>query len=165
MARPVGLDEVLSILDRCALAYAVLDLDAGHRLVVVERGGHALGPFDAGGRPTLWLNPAAWRSAAAMADFVAAGNWNIGGERYWLAPEIRFTIRDRADYWGSYHLPAAMAPGSYRLAAAARSVRLDSEATLACFNPEGDVAVVGIKRLYRPLANPLRHLSAADQLH
>ncbi len=164
MARPVGLDEVLSILGHCALAHAVLDLDAGHRLVVVERGGHALGPFDADGRPTLWLNPAAWQSAAAMADFVAAGNWNIGGERYWLAPEIRFTIRDRADYWGSYHLPAAMAPGNYRLAAGDRSVRLMADATLTCFNPEGDVAVVGIERRYRPLANPLRHLSAADRL-
>jgi len=160
----VRLDHVRHVLDQCGLRHAQLALADGYRLVIVERGGHALGPFDADGRSVLWLNPAAWESAEAMTRFVAAGQWNIGGERFWLAPEIRFTIRDRADYWGSYALPPEMAPGSYRLQDAPASVTLAAEAALRYYNPPGDHVGVRIERRYRSLPNPLRHLGGFAEL-
>jgi hypothetical protein len=156
----INYDQALRLLDECSIPYAVLDVGDGHRLVVLERGGHALGPFDGEGRSALWLNPAVWESGAAMRRFVADGQWNIGGERLWVAPEIRFTVRDRADFWGSYRLPPDMDPGHYELDADAKAVRLCCESRLDLFNPQDGAAHIAIERSYRALANPLRHLAA-----
>jgi len=156
----ISIDQVLGALKAGGVAHGVLDLSDGYRLVIVGRGGHALGPFDATGQSVLWLNPAAWESEQAYARFVAEGQWNVGGERLWLAPEIRFTVRDRSDFWGTYVLPTEMDPGNYRLEATGQTASLTGEATLPRFNPiEGEVRL-HIKRTYRPAANPLRHLNA-----
>ncbi len=154
----INIDQVLRALNAGGVAYRVLDLSDGYRLVIVGRGGHALGPFDATGKSVLWLNPAAWESEQAYSRFVAEGQWNVGGERLWLAPEIRFTVRDRSDFWGTYVLPPDMDPGNYQPEATGQTVLLVGEATLPRFNPaEGDLRL-HIKRSYRPAPNPLRHL-------
>ena len=142
----------------------MLDLADGYRLVVVQHGGHALGPFDAGGRSVLWLNPVAWESERAYARFVEEGQWNVGGERLWLAPEIRFTVRDRADFWGTYVLPPAMDPGDYRLNQTGVAVSLSGEAALPRFNPTDGEIHLRVRRRYRPVTNPLRHLRAFAEL-
>ena len=133
--KDLSIDHVLHILEACSIPHALLDLAGEYRLVIVERGGHALGPFDSDGRGVLWLNPTAWEFAHSMSRFVADGQWNIGGERLWLAPEIRFTIRDRADIWGSYFLPSDMDPGRYQLEAAGNMASLNAEAALSYYNP------------------------------
>ena len=160
----INIDQVLRALRARGVAHGLLDLSDGYRLVIVGHGGHALGPFDAKGQSVLWLNPAAWESEQAYSRFVAEGQWNVGGERLWLAPEIRFTVRDRSDFWGTYLLPSDMDPGNYRLEAVGHTASLFGEAKLPRFNPaEGEVRLQ-IKRSYRPVANPLRHLKAFAEL-
>lgn len=160
----IHIDQVLRALTASSVPAGVLDLSDGYRLVVVGHGGHALGPFDAEGHSVLWLNPEAWGSEAAYASFVAEGQWNVGGERLWLAPEIRFTVQDRADFWGTYVLPPAMDPGGYRLTSASAAVTLAGEAVLRRFNPVEEELRVQIGRTYRPVANPLRFLKAFGEL-
>lgn len=160
----ITIDRVLRALKAAGVPCGVLDLSDGYRLVVVGRGGHALGPFDAAGRSVLWLNPAAWQSEEVYCRFIGEGQWNVGGERLWIAPEIRFTVRNRADFWGSYVLPPAMDPGSYRLDATGSTVVLSGEAALSRFNPVEDEVCLRIRRCYRPVANPLRHLRALADL-
>ena len=160
----INIDQVQRDLKAGGVAYGLLDLSDGYRLVVVGRGGHALGPFDAMGRSVLWLNPAAWESEQAYSRFVEDGQWNVGGERLWLAPEIRFTVRDRSDFWGTYVLPPGMDPGNYQLEVAGQTISLFSEAALSRFNPVGREVRLHINRRYRPVANPLRHLKAFVEL-
>ena len=160
----INIDQVLGALRAGGVAYGFLDLSDGYRLVIVGRGGHALGPFDATGRSVLWLNPAAWGSEQTYVRFVEEGQWNVGGERLWLAPEIRFTVQDRSDFWGTYILPSDMDPGAYQLQSTGQTILLSSEAALPRFNPVGDVVRLHIKRSYRPVANPLRHLKTFAEL-
>jgi hypothetical protein len=159
------INHIRRVLEGCAVPHATLDLDGGYRLVIVEHGGHALGPFDADGQSVLWLNPAAWDSVQSLSRFVGEGQWNLGGERYWLAPEIRFNVRDRADFWGSYALPAEMAPGNYRLKVAGNTASLSAEAVMPYFNPPDGAAHVSVHRRYRALPNPLRHLEQFPELN
>lgn len=160
----INIDQVLRALRARGVAYGLLDLSDGYRLVVVGHGGHALGPFNASGASVLWLNPAAWASERTYSQFVEEGQWNVGGERLWLAPEIRFTVGDRSDFWGAYVVPPDMDPGNYQLEAAGLTVSLVGEAALPRFNPvEGDIRL-HIKRSYRPAPNPLRHLKTFAQL-
>jgi hypothetical protein len=160
----INIDRVLRALEACDVAHGLLDLSDGYRLVVVGRGGHALGPFDASGASVLWLNPAAWESNQAYSQFVEEGQWNVGGERLWIAPEIRFTAQDRSDFWGKYILPADMDPGNYQLEANGQTVSLVGDAALPRFNPvEGDIRL-HIERSYRPAPNPLRHLKTFAKL-
>ena len=162
--KDLTVDHVLRVLEACSIPHTLLDLAEGYRLVIVERGGHALGPFDANGRSVLWLNPTAWESAHSMSRFVGDGQWNIGGERLWLAPEIRFTIRDRADIWGTYVLPSDMDPGRYQLEAAGKTASLTAEAALRYYNPADGDLHVRIERHYRASPNPLRHLQQFAEL-
>jgi hypothetical protein len=160
----INIDQVLRALKAGGVAYSVLDLSNDYCLLIVGRGGHALGPFDRKGQSVLWLNPAAWESEQAYAGFIAEGQWNVGGERLWLGPEIRFTVRDRSDFWGTYVLPSEMDPGSYQLEAAEQTASLVGDLTLPRFNPVESEVRLHIKRTYRPAANPLRHLRAFAEL-
>jgi hypothetical protein len=160
----IHIDRVQGALRANGGAYGLLELSEGYQLLVVERGGHALGPFDPTGRSVLWLNSAAWESEQAYARFVQEGQWNVGGERLWIAPEIRFTAQDRSSFWGTYVLPPAMDPGNYRLEATDPAVLLSGEAALPRFNPGDSEVRLQIKRRYRPVANPLRHLKTFAEL-
>jgi hypothetical protein len=160
----INIDQVLRTLKASRVGYGLVDLSDGYRLVIVGRGGHALGPFDAAGRSVLWLNPTAWESEQAYARFVEEGQWNVGGERLWLAPEIRFTVQDRSDFWGTYVLPPGMDPGNYQLEAAGQTVLLVGDAALPRFNPVECEVQLHIKRCYRSAPNPLRHLKSFAEL-
>ena len=99
-------------------------------LVTVARGARAV-PFDDAGRPLLWLapegvppvrdvgaDPVATPSLPAgpsLSTWVASDAWNLGAERLWIGPEIDFMVADRRDFAGSYALPVAMDPGSWRV--------------------------------------------------
>jgi len=92
----------------------LLPCGAGH-LLTSTRGARAI-PLDEDGRPLLWVSPALQPTPAGAPDAARAlteQEWNTGGERLWLAPEIRFMIHDRRDFDGSYELPPAMDPGAW----------------------------------------------------
>ncbi len=119
--------------------YAPVDLGNDFSLIVTQRGGRVFGPFWREGESLTWINPAL-ASAESFARFRREGQWNMGGERLWIAPEIQYNIKDRADFWGSHHVPAAMDPGQYRLGAGDRSARLSTEMTLQAYNlSQGEV--------------------------
>jgi hypothetical protein len=111
--RAIGIDDVTARLREHDLPSGVLDLPGGGRLLVSQRGGRLM-PFLPSGESALWLSPALG-DADGFDAFLRRDDWNLGGERIWIAPEIQFTIRDRRDFWGSYALPAAMDPGSWTL--------------------------------------------------
>lgn len=82
------------------------------QLLTCTRGARAF-PLDETGAPLLWVAPTLLRPPAAGLASLPPSFWNMGGERLWIAPEIRFMIRDRGDFDGSYELPAAMDPGRW----------------------------------------------------
>lgn len=168
----IRFDDTVRLLAANRIAFAHLPVGDGSSILVTERWGRILGPFDRAGRPFLWLNPAVWSNPEAFARSVEEGAWNVGGERFWIAPEIRLNIKDRADFWGSYELPAAMDPGSWALTAesglganvrgetpsAAGCVHLAMEARMPLYNPRTGELHCRVERTIVPSPNPLRNL-------
>lgn len=146
------------------LAYVVLDLSPEHAVLVTERWGRVLGPFDSTGRSLMWLNPQVWASEEAFSTAITEGLWNVGGERFWIAPEIRLNNRDRTAFWDTYKVPAAMDPGSWKLASGRGSAALYQELAMDVYNPPAGELRLRVERSVVPVTNPLRYLSSAERL-
>lgn len=144
-------------LDANELAYGELALQNGAVLLVLERGGRLLGPFlTAESPPLLWLH-AAFAERAQLRNFLTAGEWNAGGERIWVAPEIQFSVGDRNDFWNTIRLPSAMDPGDWRLDEQPRGWRLRQGLTLTARNLAHGEKELWIERYVHPAADPLAH--------
>ena len=163
-AGPIRIDDVEARFEEQGLASTRLELQGGNRLLVSERGGRLL-PFTAGGESLLWLSPAL-RERERFDAFVRRGDWNLGGERIWIGPEIQFTIRDRRDFWGSYALSGAMDPGSWSLASQdGDGCTLAQELELDAYNLASGTKRLALERQVRSTPDPLRlGANAADAL-
>jgi hypothetical protein len=102
-------------LDKNKLAYGELDLQSGVKLLVLERGGRVFGPFLTPESNTLLWVSSALADSEALTQFIVDNQWNAGGERIWVAPEIQFNVSDRKDFWGTISIPVQMDPGDWRL--------------------------------------------------
>jgi len=87
-------------------------------------------------------------------------DWNIGGERLWIAPELQYNVQDRSNIYSSYHLPEDMDPSHYSLTVQEdSSVHLDTDMTLETFVNTRETHHLTVKRVIQPLSNPLRFVS------
>ena len=158
------LHQLRETLESAGEAHHVLPLDDGMSVVLTRRGARVLGLFPGAGADNLFWTNAALTSAERLQAFVAAGNWNLGGERCWIAPEIQYNVRDRRDFWGTLNVPAAVDPGDYRFEVAGSAVRFSQTITLEAFNTARGVAELEITRTIHPISNPLAPLQDSFSL-
>jgi len=105
--------QVTDCLEGSKLAYRVLTLQNDVALIISQHGGRIFGPFMSPESESIfWMNQA-FAAPDSFQAFLDSGDWNQGGDRIWIAPEIQYTIWDRTDFWGSYNFPAQMDPGQY----------------------------------------------------
>ncbi|RPI57998.1 MAG: hypothetical protein EHM56_02890, partial [Chloroflexi bacterium] len=101
MTDPITYQVVITRLEENHIPYGVLSLQGGWSAVISQRGGRILGPFPTVDSEGLfWIN-SAWSQPESFRQFLASGNWNLGGDRVWIAPEIQYSVKDRRDYWGT----------------------------------------------------------------
>ena len=165
MIRGVSYSQVVARLDENNLSYGTIALQNGMEIVVSQRGGRIFGPFlPGGGESALWINGAFARSPS-FRGFLASGNWNLGGERVFIAPEIQYCVSDRSDFWGSYRTPKQVDPGRYYLVESKPNEwQLSQDMTLQVCNVATGEKDLNLKRVVRAAADPLRSLSAYQQL-
>lgn len=164
MKNAISYRQVLAALQGNGQVYGVLTLQAGVRIIVTRRGGRVLGPFlDEDAASLLWIN-AALASPAALADFIADDQWNLGGDRIWIAPEIQYNVHDRTDFWGTLHLPEQIDPGQYTLEACHGGWRLTQAVTLEAHNLASGSKHLTLEREISLTADPLRALRDYDAL-
>lgn len=148
-------NEVIDRLEKTGLVFRTLELDGGSSLIVTERGGRLLGPFfPEDGEGFFWLSDA-FESPDRLSALVAEGEWNIGGERVWIAPEIRFHVKDRSDFWGTLAVPAAVDPGQYVLLEADETLVLRQDIMLEAYNPSERPKALSVERRIRSIPDPL----------
>lgn len=143
----------------------ILELQNGAAVLVSRRGGRIFGPFfGEEGESILWCH-ANFADAAAFHGFVnaegglAAGNWNLGGDRMWIAPEIEYNVKDRTDFWNSYALPEQVDPGQYVLESGGKSeCRLNMDVCLDTYKTRAGRKELHVERIIRKADDPLRHL-------
>lgn len=157
----VDLAAVEARLSGAGIAFERLAVGPDAVVVVSSYGGRVYGPFFAAGGAENWL-PDAFGDDASFGALVAGGDWNVGGDRVWIGPEIAYMIRDRSDYWGSYEMPPSLDPGRHVLERTGDRVTMTRVAELEAFTePTGAVrAELGL--VVRPAAHPLRHLRGAS---
>ncbi len=93
------------------------------RLLVTVHGARVLGVFlDGVAENLLWVNHAGLRDPEHARRFVAAGEWNLGGDRCWLAPEIELYFRNpRRPSHADWSVPAVIDPGHYTVSREAQA--------------------------------------------
>lgn len=109
-------------------------------------GGRLLGLFPRTDLPnTLWVHQ-------SLERLMSAGQWLIGGERLWIAPERSYYYENPRDFEG-YHVPTGIDPGEY--------VKSDQDCytnTFTLLNLLTNDIFDGstMRRTMRPLSDPLQ---------
>ena len=157
--------QVIDRLEESKINYELLPLQNGCFAILSERGGRILGPFlEQGGRSLLWTN-AAFAQPQTFKKFLASGNWNLGGERNWIAPEIQYLVKDRNNVEATVFFPEQMDPGNFTLMKIGEGrFQLSADMNLEAWN-----TATGEKRLHlesriMAVEDPLRFTSSYRSL-
>ncbi len=159
MTLPITFTQVQQRIEENQLRHEILELQDGVFVVVLELGGRILGPFLSKEAASIaWLNDT-WADADAFSAYIAAREWNLGGERIWISPELQYSVRDRNDFWGTIATPQAIDPGNYTLEKdPGNEYHLSQQCKLQAYNLASGSKTLDIERSVRPAANPLQGL-------
>jgi hypothetical protein len=152
------------VLDSANQLYTLLPLQDGAKALLTQRGARILGLFPSADSENLFWTNGAFNDADALQQFIARGDWNMGGERCWIAPEIQYNARDRRDFFGTLGVPADVDPGGYTIAMIPGAVTFKQRITLTAHNTATGSKSLDIQRTVRPAANPFARLGRYAQL-
>jgi hypothetical protein len=160
----LNLEQTMLRLEANSLEHAVVRVGRAAKVVVMRRGGRILGPFFDHDESVLWMSEA-WASPERFRRLLDQGEWNAGGERVWIAPEIQYHVRDRNDFWNTFEVPSAVDPGSYTLQQLSdRVVSLHIDLMLEAHNLGDGRKALSLERTIRPIPDPVALVGEADGL-
>ena len=166
LAEPqITFQDVVSRFDENDLEYAVLPLQGEAVIVVSEYGGRILGPFPSKSEASIyWINPI-FEDKDAFKEFISAKEWNVGGDRIWIAPEIQYNVPDRGAFWESYSIPPSVDPGNYQIRMTdGGNCTLSQSMVLEAHNIASGIKELQLERTIGKAANPIRFLSKEKEL-
>jgi len=160
MNNKITYQQIIDRLNENNFQYAVLKLAGDAAIIISQRGGRIFGPFlSQNAESMLWMN-SSFADADVFKTFLESGDWNLGGDRFWIAPEIQYNVKDRTDFVGTYQLPSQVDPGRYVLdQTAANEYSLSQDMTLKAHNLASGEKQLRLERLIRRAEDPLRNLS------
>jgi len=152
--------QVLSRLEENNLFHGPLTLHNGVTIIISQRGGRIFGPFlSPDSESIFWMN-GVFAHSDSFREFLNSGDWNLGGERIWIGPEIQYNIQNRNDFWGTYNLPKQIDPGTYTLdQPRSGQWRLRQKMILDAYNLASGRKELHLERLVNKVEDPLRNLS------
>jgi hypothetical protein len=163
MAPAITLRQTLDCLEKAGVHYAALELD-GASIIISEYGGRILGPFwGAKEKSLLWMNKA-FQDTASFKALIQKKDWNIGGDRFWVAPELPFFVTDKNDFFSTYNVQASLDPGNYAVQELSGSITLSQDVTLAVYEEPIGTKKFHMERSVKKIINPLLSLADADVL-
>lgn len=148
------LTQLRHVLDSVNALYTTLPLQDGAKALLTQRGARVLGLFPSADSANLFWTNGAFNDADALRQFITRGDWNMGGERCWIAPEIQYNARDRQDFFGTLGVPADVDPGAYAMTMIPGAVIFRQRITLTAYNTATGSKSLDIQRTVRPAANP-----------
>jgi hypothetical protein len=157
--------QIIQRLEAVKQPYGLLPLHTDISIIITQYGGRVFGPFlSQEAKSIYWMN-AAWADQDSFETYLQSGEWNIGGERIWIAPELQYAVRDRTNFGGSYALPPQMDPGTYTLDEPRHGQwRLRQQMTMDAYNLATGRKTLDLEILVQRVEDPLRGLSAYAQL-
>lgn len=101
MTPTITFEQITARLDEQEIACAAVPLENRATLVVTSLGGRIFAFLPDREGCLFWTNPA-FADPNAFAGLVRAREWNIGGDRVWVGPEIQFIVQERSPELGRY---------------------------------------------------------------
>ncbi len=165
MNNHITFHQIVEALEKNKQTFATLTLQNEATIVITQRGGRIFGPFlSPESEAIFWINRAL-ADPDSLTEFLNSGDWNLGGERIWIAPEIQYLVRDRSNFWGSIRVPEQMDPGRYILDQPKPDQwRLSQELSLEAFNLASGSKELQVEKLIQPVEDPLRHSNEYESL-
>jgi hypothetical protein len=168
MGTAVAYSDVVARLDEQRLRYAEMNAGPNLRLVVSKFGGRIFAFPQDGEDGLFWINPA-FADPKQFAAFASRGEWNIGGDRVWIGPEIHFITQGWAERPGEapFAIPWQMDPGDFTLNALDAGerdtpiCRLGQKIDLKAHTAAEGMARVQLERVIQPVSDPLAESNAA----
>ncbi len=146
-------------------AYAVVSLQNEVSLIVSRRGGRVFGPYLSADSESIFWTNSALAAPETFREFLASDDWNLGGERIWIAPEIQYMVKDRTDFWGTIQVPPAIDPGDYSLKQIGpEQCQFSMDCTLPVYNLTTGEKQLHVEKAIHPVDDPLRGLSEYKSL-
>jgi hypothetical protein len=148
------------------LDFDTLVLNDGMKIILSQSGGRILGPFDGDdGESILWMNEA-FKKKNKFREFLSSDQWNLGGDRVWIAPELQFNVRDRQDFFGSYIVPRQVDPGNYTIKKVSdQKCVLAQDMTLDVYGGDKKrTKELSVERIVNSSEDPLRELDDHKEL-
>lgn len=156
--------ELLWRLDENRIPYAILKISENTRIVAVERGGRVFGPFRGEDAEGLFWVSEKLKDAGQASELFGGSDWNVGGDRLWFGPEIRYSVRDRKRFWETLHTPEGIDPGHYKLNAYETQARIWQRLELKRADEKDGTAKLDVSRDIAAAENPLRELKEYGNL-
>ncbi|MBD3338315.1 MAG: hypothetical protein GF353_04370 [Candidatus Lokiarchaeota archaeon] len=101
------LDDIKSKLENLTKSLE-LNIDNKSTAIVSEYGGRLLGLFPKKDKINLlWVNP-------NVREVIQLGEWNVGGDRYWISPE-RYYFYENPESWEGWFCPKTLDPANYQI--------------------------------------------------
>lgn len=154
----VLLQDVKKRLQEYRLGYEELPLQNGYTVLCTQRGGRILGPFDPDSGESVWWLNVAWKNEKSFGAFIRSGDWNMGGDRLWVEPEMPFFVPNRMNFFSSYTVQPQLDPGNYTLESTGTCVSMAQKVTARTFEVDCGQKRFAIAREVRPAEDPLRAL-------
>lgn len=164
MQKKTDMTDILKTFEYCGLCYERLNVGDGWEVVVTRHGGHVFGPFSKQYPEGIFWIPEAVKNPERYKELVDSRNWNIGGDRVWVAPEIQFNIRDRKQFRETLDTPKTIDPGSFSMKRSRDAVILHQSMDLESHNTVTGMVHIEFERTVRKALNPLRKLPDYDIL-
>jgi len=156
--------QLIERLEENRINYHILPLQDGISVIVTEYGGRIFGPYFGDNSPSIYWTNKAFKDRTMFKEFLKSGDWNLGGERIWIAPEIQYYVPDPGDFFGSYSLSRQVDPGNYTLNASKEKCVLGMEMELNTYNIASGCKALRIDRTIQIAENPLRFSNSYIEL-
>lgn len=148
------LRQLQAAFDGAGQPYHILALQGQAQALITGRGARVLGIFPTPEAENLLWTPPVLTSPDAAA-FLNGSEWNMGGERFWVAPELGYIINDANRFAETHEVPSAMDPGEYAMSASAGGVTFSERCTLQAKSLGTGETTLTIRRDLFPVADPL----------
>ena len=161
MNNRITLHQVLDRLSEQDIPYAEMELQNNVRIVISQYGGRILGPFLPNKESSTWIN-SVFLNRETFEHFINSGEWNVGGDRLWIGPEIQYCVCDRGLDGGAVKevVQPQMDPGNYELRQHGQGAwKLEQTMTLDAYNLAAGQKNLCITRTVRKTQNPLSAVS------
>lgn len=156
--------ELLRKLDENRIPYAVLEISEDAQIVAVQRGGRIFGPFRGEEAEGLFWISEKLEDKGQASELLGGSDWNVGGDRLWFGPEIRYSVRDRERFWETLHTPEEIDPGHYKLSGNGTRVQLCQRIEMKRADGKGGAVKLDVSRNIAAAGNPLRELEEYGKL-